>query len=70
MTQAEELDFKQAAVGDTKMVYEAAVEEVKGSVKTSQIVWGVFTGMWLFALSFSLVYYMWSNYMRHGNLLY
>jgi hypothetical protein len=38
MTQAEELDFIQAA--NTKMVYQAAVEEAKSPVKTSQIVWG------------------------------
>jgi hypothetical protein len=68
MTQAEELDFIQAA--NTKMVYQAAVEEAKSPVKTSQIVWGVFTGMWLFAVTFVLVYAMWSNYMRHGQLLY
>jgi hypothetical protein len=40
------------------------------AVRTSQIVWGVFWGMWLFAASYGVLYYMWSNYMRHGNVFY
>jgi hypothetical protein len=62
--------MSQAEVFDEVAKPLASATATNIAVRTSQIVWGVFWGMWLFAASYGVLYYMWSNYMRHGNVLY